>query len=76
MTLVFMIASLNRLPLSTMKPASSFNGLSIGVMTSGSSEWILAQFSPIVLPLTVSAFSWMSLRFISSLTTAGTPPAR
>ena len=30
MTLVFMIASLNRLPLSTTKPASSFNGLSIG----------------------------------------------
>ena len=27
-----------------------------GMMTSGSSEWILAQFSPIVLPLTVSAF--------------------
>ena len=36
----------------------------------------LGEFSPIVLPLTVSAFSWMSLRFINSLTTAGTPPAR
>ena len=59
-----------------MKPAFSFSGLSIGKMTSGSSDFVLAQFSPIVLPLTVSAFSWMSLRFISSLTTAGTPPAR
>ena len=34
------------------------------------------QLSPIVLPLTVSAFSWIRPFFISSLTTAGTPPAR
>jgi hypothetical protein len=51
------------------------SGLPKGRMTFSSWIGVLRQFSPIVLPLTVGAFSRISPCFISSLTTAGTPPA-
>ena len=46
MTLVFMIAASNRLPRSTMKPASSISGRSNGRMTRSSSIAAPRQFSP------------------------------
>ena len=70
-----MMALSNRLPRSTRKPASFFSGLSKGRMTLSSWMVVVRQFSPMVLPLTVGAFSLISPCFISSLTTAGTPPA-
>jgi hypothetical protein len=70
-----MIALSNRLPRSTRKPASAFIGLVNGRITLSSWMVVERQFSPMVLPLTVGAFSRIRPCFISSLTTAGTPPA-
>ena len=71
-----MIAESNRLPFSTLKPACFFIGLSYGLMTSASLTLARLTFSPMVLPLMVSASAWMRLAFSSSFITAGKPPAR
>ena len=66
MTLVFMIAASNRLPLSTMKPASATSGLSNERITLGSSIVASRQLSPMVRPLAVIAPSRISPCFINS----------
>ena len=71
-----MIAESNRLPFRLMKPASFFSGAETVRITFSSMFSTLAQFAPIVLPLTVIASGFGSRPpFISSATTAGTPPA-
>jgi hypothetical protein len=73
---VFMTPLSNRFPVMTWKPAASTRGSPMSRMTSRSVTVVSRQLSPIVRPLTVSASSWMRPCFMSSLTTAGTPPAR
>ena len=59
-----------------MKPALAFSGSATVRMTSVFSLATPLQLSPIVLPLTVIASGCgSSPAFISSATTAGTPPA-
>jgi hypothetical protein len=45
-------------------------------MTSASATLARRTFSPMVLPLTVSASAWMRLALSNSFMTAGRPPAR
>ena len=47
----------------------------LGIWSPNRSEWVVTQFSPMLLPLAVSAFSLIRPWFISCFTTAGTPPA-
>jgi hypothetical protein len=61
------------LPRSTAIPASALNGCSTVLMTRRSKFSASAMFSPIVLPLAVTASRWSSERI--SLITAGSPPA-